>query len=199
MHLSVIGRQIDISEAFRSHVGHALSAILSKYFGDAIDAAVTISREAHLYRAVIVAHIGRGMDLQAVGEAEQAYDAFDLGAERLAKRLRRYKRRLRDHHRTDDESKWQQARQLVIAGSDSGESEVDVNGEPVVVAEMTTSIAELTVGEAVMRLDLAELPALLFRNRAHRGLNMVYRRSDGNIGWVDPEGSAAGEESPAGR
>ncbi len=191
MQLSVQGRQIDVSDAFRNHVEDALGTIFNKYFGDAIEASVTLSREAHLLKAVVTAHVGRNIQLTAQGEAEAPYTAFDMAADRLSKRLRRHKRRLRDHHKAESGLESIPAQQYILAGT-AAENEEDVQadgGQPAVVAEMTTEIPTLTVGEAVMRMDLAELPAMMFRNKAHGGLNMVYRRPDGNIGWVDPRGN----------
>jgi ribosomal subunit interface protein len=99
MQLSVKGKQLNVGDALRTHVSDSLSRILGKYFGDAIEVGVTISRNGHMYRAVVAAHVGRGIQLQAQGDADEPYPAFDSAAERLAKRLRRYKRRLRDHHK----------------------------------------------------------------------------------------------------
>lgn len=196
MQLSVNGKQIDIGDALRQHIDETLSTIFGKYFGDAIEANVTLSREGHLYRAQVMAHIGRGMQVAAQGEAERPYTAFDGAADRLSKRLRRYKRRLRDHHKEDGGAEAVAARHYVVAAEgaeeDVAEAAESADGRPPVVAEMHAEIPALTVGEAVMRLDLAELPAMMFRNRAHGGLNMVYRRPDGNIGWVDPHGNAGG-------
>ena len=193
MQLSVKGQQLDVGDALRTHVDESLSRILDKYFGDAIDCAVTLSREAHLYRAVVSAHVGRGIKLEAQGEANEPYPAFDAAAERLSTRLRRYKRRLRDHSNklVDVDGTPLPAQQYILAG-ESEESHSDESGsdsQPVVVAEMTTEIPALTVSEAVMHMDLGDLPAMMFRNSAHGGLNMIYRRSDGNIGWIDPRGN----------
>ena len=202
MQVSVKGKQLDIGDALRGHIEESLDRILSKYFSHAIDAHVTLSREAHLFRAQVSAHVGRHIQLAAQGEADQPYPAFDMAAERLTKRLRRHKRRLRDHHKTDsDDHAPLPAQQYILAG-DQGEevSEGGSEDQPVVVAEMSMDIPSLTVSEAVMRMDLAELQALMFRNRAHGGLNMIYRRADGNIGWVDPIGNAGealGENSGA--
>ncbi len=191
MQLSVKGKQLNVGDALRTHVSESLSRILGKYFGDAIDVGVTFSREGHLYRAVVAAHVGRGIQLQAQGEADEPYPAFDTAAERLAKRLRRYKRRLRDHRkdaRPAPESL--PAQQYILAGdAEEQAAEDEIDGKPAVVAEMATEIPSLTVSEAVMRMDLAELPALMFRNSSHSGLNMIYRRPDGNIGWIDPRGN----------
>lgn len=204
MQLTVKGRHIDTGDAFRRHAEDSLSAVFDKYFGDAIEATVTLSREAHLFRAQVAAHVGRGIELVASGEADQIYPAFDQAVERLAKRLRRHKRRLRDHNSSvkpaEELAERLMARQVVLSGDDTGEADPDETSgaageagpdEPVVVAEMELEVPELTVHEAVMRLDLAELPALMFRNRSHGGLNMVYRRPDGHVGWVDPRGNRA--------
>lgn len=195
MQLSVNGKQIDIGDSLRQHIDQSLSTIFSKYFGDAIEASVTLSREGHMYRAQLFAHVGRGIEVTARGEADRPYAAFDGAADRLSKRLRRYKRRLRDHHKENGGAlEATAARQYVLAAEDTGDSEAPerADGEPAVIAEMQAEIPTLTVSEAVMRLDLAELTAMLFRNRAHGGLNMIYRRPDGNVGWVDPQGNPRG-------
>jgi len=191
MQLSVKGKQLNVGDALRTHVSDSLSHILSKYFGDAIEVGVTISRDGHMYRAVIAAHVGRGIQIQAQGDAAEPYPAFDTAAEHLAKRLRRYKGRLRDHHKNSArEAEILLAQQYILAGDDEEEpSEDAAMGQPAVVAEMTTEIPSLTVSEAVMRMDLADQPALMFRNSSHDGLNMIYRRPDGNVGWVDPRGN----------
>lgn len=195
MQLSVKGKQLDVGDALRTHVGDSLSRILSKYFGDAIDVGVTLAKEGNGFRAQITAHVGRGIQVRAQGEAPDPYPAFDNAAEHLAKRLRRHKRRLRDHRNDKTaEAGNLTARQYVLADP-GGEEEEDGGalGKPAVIAEMTTEIANLTVERAVMRMDLADAPALMFRNAAHGGLNMIYRRADGQIGWVDPRGNRSEE------
>ncbi len=191
MQLSVKGKQLNVGDALRTHVSESLSRILGKYFGDAIEVGVTFSREGHWYRAVVAAHVGRGIQLHAQGEADEPYPAFDTAAERLAKRLRRYKRRLRDHRKdTEPAPESLPAQQYILAGdAEEQAAEDEIDGRPAVVAEMATEIPSLTVSEAVMRMDLAEQPALMFRNSSHSGLNMIYRRPDGNIGWIDPRGN----------
>lgn len=191
MQLSVKGHQLDIGNAFRTHIEESLNRMLGKYFGDAIDARVTLSREGHNFRAVVAAHVGRNIHLEAQGEAGEPYPAFDSAADRLSKRLRRHKRWLRNHHKEEPgEHEPLPAQQYILSGQAGPDGEWhDEEGRPVVVAEMTTEIPNLTVREAVMRMDLADQPAMLFRNRAHGGLNMVYRRADGNIGWIDPQGN----------
>jgi len=200
MQLTVTGKQTEIGEALRRHVEASLGAILGKYFKTAIEAHAVVSKEAHLSCAEISIHIGRGIVVNAHAAASEAYAAFDAAAERLAKQLRRYKRRLRDHHAKGREPAGasERAMDYVLApiGDDEGvegaDAETDsANGAPAVIAEMITELPSLTVGEAAMRMDLAEAPMLLFRNRSHGELNLVYRRADGNIGWIDPELDAA--------
>jgi ribosomal subunit interface protein len=188
MHLTVTGKQIDTGDAFRSHVEASLASILGKYFKTAIEAHVVLSKEAHLSRAEISLHVGRGIVVNAGAAASEAYAAFDGAAERIAKQMRRYKRRLRDHHvkgREPSEAS-DRATDYVLAPI-AEEAEENTGVAPAVIAEMSTEIPNLTVGEAVMRMDLAAAPVLLFRNRSHGELNIVYRRTDGNIGWIDPE------------
>jgi ribosomal subunit interface protein len=204
MQLSVTGKQTEIGEALRRHVEGSLGSILEKYFKTAIEAHVVLWKGAHLNRAEISIHVGRGIVVNANGAASEAYTAFDAAAERLAKQLRRYKRRLRHHHLKVREPAGgsERAMDYVLApiGDEEAEGEAPegedaemdvVNGAPAVIAEMSTELPSLTVGEAAMRMDLAEAPVLLFRNRSHGELNLVYRRSDGNIGWIDPELDAA--------
>jgi ribosomal subunit interface protein len=195
MNLSVKGRQLDLGDALRQHVADKLDGVFEKYFGDAIEVVVTLSREAHLYRSHVQAHVGRGITMQTTADAGDIYGAFDLSADKLAKRLRRYKRRLRDHHKTATALEGIPALQYVLAApaeDNDGDGETDEPADgasPPIIAEMEGEVPELTVSEALMRLDLSEEPALMFRNRAHGGLNMIYRRRDGNVGWVDPRGN----------
>jgi ribosomal subunit interface protein len=191
MQLTIKGKQLDVGDALRTHVDETLGTITDKYFNGAIDATVVLSREAHLYRADVSIHVGRNLQMQSAAEADGPYQAFDQAADRMAKRLRRYKRRLTDHHKdlTPEPSLPASAYVLMAEPEDMADGGEEP-AQPVVVAEMTTPIDTLTVSQAVMRLDLADLPALMFRNRAHGGLNMVYRRPDGNVGWVDPHGTA---------
>ena len=195
MQLSVQGKQLDVGDALRDHITDRLTRTLDKYFGDAVDVKVTLAREAHRYRAQISANVGRGIHVGAQGEADEPYPAVDQACDHLSKRLRRHKRRLRHHHKDPREQDILPAQQYIISGEvedlevDEKSDPAPSEDQPVVVAEMATNILSLTVSEAVMHLDLADLPALMFRNAAHGGMNMIYRREDGNIGWVDPRGN----------
>jgi ribosomal subunit interface protein len=203
MQISVTGKQVDVGDALRQHVETTLEALLGKYFRTAIEAHVVFAREAHLICADLSLHIGRGMVVNSSAAASDHYVAFDAAGERLAKQLRRYKRRLRDYHgkargapERPEAERPEMARAFVLAPIDD-EADEDAGPEmaaadgaaPVVIAEMSTELPQLTVGEAVMRMDLADAPVLLFRNRSHGELNVVYRRGDGNIGWIDPAAS----------
>jgi len=193
MQISVKGKQLDVGEAWRGHVEENLPAVVGKYFGSAQDAQVTLAKQGSTFRVDMVVHVGKRILVQSHGATDDAYSAFDEAAEHLSKRLRRYKRRLRDHHnQRPEQSDALPAHQYVLAG-EVGDGETEEKDEPMVIAEMETGIETLSVGEAVMRMDLANLPAMMFRNRAHGGLNMVYHRGDGHIGWVDPRGNLRGD------
>ena len=195
MQLSVTGKQFDVGDALRTHIEQNLSTAIGKYFANPTDANVVLSREAHNIRADIKVHVGRGIILQGHADAGDAYAAFDLAAEHIAKRLRRHKRRLRSHQRNKaDTEKTLRAQQYVLAPLQeeeevAAEGSESADGQPMIIADMETHIDTLTVSEAVMRMDLANLPAMMFRNRAHGGLNMIHVRQDGNIGWIDPRGN----------
>ena len=185
MNLAINGKNIDIGEALRGHVEESLNTAVAKYFDNALDGTVTISREAHQFRVDISVHAGRGMMMQGSASNGEANAAFDGALTRIAKQLRRYKRRLDGRHKKRGEETL--AAQQYVLAAESEDAEVAADDNPTIVAEMPTEIDTLTVGEAVMRMDLADTPAMMFRNRAHGRLNVVYRRPDGNIGWIDPE------------
>ncbi len=197
MQFSVTGKQMDVGDALKVHIEGTLNALVSKYFGGAIESHAVVSRERHLYRCDLSVHIGRGLLIQASETEADPYLAADNAANRIATRMRRYKRRLKDHHngQTHQLQKASQAQYRVLAQEPDEEDEIDSgidpqDGQPAVVAEMTTEIPTLTVGEAVMRLDLADQSTLMFKNSAHGGFNVVYRRKDGHIGWIDPREAA---------
>ncbi len=186
MEITVKGKQIDLGDSFRAHADQTLTQLVEKYFDRAIDAAVIVSKDAHLIRADISVHPIRGLTLQSAAAGADPYAAFDAASEKIAKQLRRYKRRLTDHNKPKAEEGIL-AQQFIIRPEPADAELPEEESNPVIVAEVSQSIPTCTVSGAVMRLDLSDANAILFRNSSHGRLNMVYRRQDGNIGWVDPE------------
>jgi ribosomal subunit interface protein len=195
MQITVSGKQVELSDALRTRVADQLDLITGKYFDGAQEASVTFSRARSFFTCDINVHAGRGLTLRGEGEAADANSAFDDAAEHIAKRLRRYRRRVNEHARDlANRARPEAARQYVLREEEEAEEKAAVPaaaGLPAhtyatVVAETAAEISTLSVGEAVMRMDLAHQPVLMFRNSATGELNVVYRRSDGNIGWIDP-------------
>lgn len=184
MQIHISGQQIDIGDALRVHVTDKLNAGVAKFFDHSLEANVTFSRDGDAFSCVASVHVFSGLTLRAEGHAGEIYAAFDQAADRIEKRLRRYKERLKSHKGRGSEPDLT-ARDAVIQSEpeDTGEA---ANGEPVVIAESVAAISTLRVGDAVMRLDISGAPVLLFRNAGHGSLNVVYRRPDGHIGWIDP-------------
>lgn len=195
MRIQVAGRQMDVGEALRTRIETELASGVGKYFNRATDAVVTVAKNGGGAGIAVdcTVHLSSGISLQSEGHGGDAHSAFGDAMEKLEKRVRRYKRRLRNHH-ADNKSPLpaETASAYVLAPleeeDDDGGAEASANGEaaPLVIAEATKPVRTMTVSMAVMQLDLAESPALMFRNAANGQLNVVYRRADGNIGWIDP-------------
>ncbi|MCZ6603735.1 MAG: ribosome-associated translation inhibitor RaiA [Alphaproteobacteria bacterium] len=192
MKIVVTGNKIDVGESLRSHIEDSLASSVDKYFGDALEADVVLSRSGRMFRADISIHVGRGIFVRSHDSVDDPYAAFDVAAAHLAKRLRRYKRRLRNHHARASGPATQPAQQYVLSNEEAdydqaGEAAASGEDNPVIIAEAATAIEQLSVSEAVMRMDLADQPAFMFRNAKSGELNVIYRRPDGNIGWIDPQ------------
>lgn len=189
MQLTVKGMHLDVGDSLREHVRASLIHSAGKYFGEPVEATVVFTKEKnHRYNAAISLHVGHGIVLESESEANDPYPAFDVASQRLTKRLARYKDRLKDHHRREALSDVVAAAYTTFSSVNENEEEVGV--DPAIIAEMQTQVPTLAVSDAVMRLELGDLPALMFKNPKHGGYNMVYRRKDGNIGWVDPDSSS---------
>jgi ribosomal subunit interface protein len=199
MQITVSGKQLDLSDALRHRVSTMLDTIARKYFGDALEAHVTFSRARSFFTCDINMHAGRGLTLRGEGEAADANAAFDDAAEHIAKRLRRYRRRVNEHARDlaqrDEPDVSEAAQHYILRQQDEADTPAEGNVEDpavaqnhfaTVVAENPAVIVKLTVGEAVMRMDLADQPVVMFRNSVTGQFNVVYRRQDGHIGWIDP-------------
>jgi len=194
MRVQVAGRHMDVGEALRARIASELTGNIEKYFSRATEATVTVGKATPAgYQVDCTVHLSSGMTLQAEGQGGDAHIAFDSALEKIGKRVRRYKRRLKNHH-ADHKTPLpaEQAPAYVLApfeeetDDSAGAGAERGDGAPLVIAETTAPVRTMPVAMAVMQLDLMEAPALLFRNAAHGGLNLVYRRADGNIGWVDP-------------
>ena len=192
MQITVSGKQVELSDALRVRVSDHLDTIAGKYFDHALEANVTFSRARSFFTCDINVHAGRGLTLRGEGEAGDAHSAFDDAAEHIAKRLRRYRRRVNEHARDlANRARPEAARQYVLRQDEDGQpngvdARSDVPAYATVIAESQAEINTLSVGEAVMRMDLADQPVLMFRNSATAELNVIYRRTDGHIGWIDP-------------
>ncbi len=193
MQITVSGKQVDLSDALRVRVSTQMDVIAGKYFDHALEAHVTFSRARSFFTCDINVHAGRGLQLRGEGEAADANTAFDDAAEHIAKRLRRYRRRVNDHHRDLAQRAGPEAARQYVLREEADDADVAVadgrtldEAYATVVAETQTEIASLSVGEAVMRMDLADQAVMMFRNSASGVLNVVYRRGDGHIGWIDP-------------
>ena len=201
MHITVAGKQVETGDALKTHVRDGLDAIVRKYFDHALEANVTFRRDAKgrlgAFNCDINLKAGRNLFVRGEGEGPDAHRAFEVAAEHVAKRLRRYRRRVNDHARSLAEERADAAEtapEYVVSQADGEAGEEDGTSAPaaangadngVIVAEQPAEIARLTLSEAVMRLDLAQMAALPFRNSGSGAINLVYRRSDGCIGWID--------------
>lgn len=191
-----VNKGIDASQALRERVEERLTEAVSKYFQRSCEVFVAMTREGHGFRADLSLHLPSGALLQAHGAGGDAYGAAEGAIERLEKRLRRYKRKLTDHRAGETRSS-QAASLVVLQGpmtdvdsptyDEEADEGQDRGFEPVVVAETTAELPVLTVGMAVHEMDVSHAPWLMFRNAGHGGVNVVYRRPDGHVGWIDPE------------
>ena len=186
MQYQITGKQIDIGEALQAHVRSSLEDVVGKYAGRPTDANIVFSKSGHEHVCETMVHLSTGLTAQARGHDHEIYAAFDQCAEKMEKQLRRYKRRLKDHHR-DRPVELSDASAYILASNDGPNDTEPDTLQPMIIAEMETKIPSLSVGEAVMHMELAGAPVLVFRNeKQETGVNIVYRRDDGNIGWIDP-------------
>jgi ribosomal subunit interface protein len=188
MQYQISGKQIDIGEALQTHVQTEVDEMIGKYPGRPTDALVVFSKDAHEFICESVVHLSTGLTVQARGRAGEIYAAFDSATEKMEKQLRRYKRRLKDHHKDRPEPvELSGASSYILAAHNDDDTDEPDSLAPMIIAEMETKIPQLSVGEAVMQMELAGAPILVFRNdKQDAGINIVYRREDGNIGWIDP-------------
>jgi ribosomal subunit interface protein len=190
MQIQITGKHMNLGAAMRDRIEAGLEAAVAKYFTRTGEASVFVSQQGPFVEVDCNVHLPSGIVLQSTGRADDPYAALEVSLEKMEKRVRRYKRRLRDHHAAAPlPLPAQAASEMLIQVSDTDDSEdagIELGDAPLTVAETSVQIRTMTVSEAVMQLELQDVPALMFRNAGHDGLNMVYRRPDGHIGWVDP-------------
>lgn len=195
MQVMVSGKHVNVGEALRSRVTDELLASIGKYFERGGDAEVVVSKEGHSFRVDCVVALASGQRLLSHGQANDAHGAFSNALGKIETRIRRYKRRLKSHSVAAGAKAAETASLMVLRAPEEAEDDEDWgvdgadHGAPaaMVIAETLEPLRTMTVSMAVMELDLTESQTIVFRNAAHGGLSVVYRRPDGNIGWIDPE------------
>ncbi len=192
MDIRVSGHQIDTGAALQEHAQDRLENIIDKHFSRALSSAVTFGKApTHAFDCDIVLHVNHGLILKSHGQAHDAHLAFDQAADKIEKQLRRYKRRLKDRHeqaayaQKEEAAAYEEASYFVFAPEEPEMEELPEDAPPI-IAETRIDIPEVSVSDAVMLLDLRHTNALFFKNAGTGRHNMVYRRDDGSIGWVEP-------------
>ena len=187
MDIRVSGHQVETGEALQTHASDRLSAVVDKYFSQALSSHVTFNRApAGAFRCDIITHVMQGLILKGAGIAQDAHIALDQAAEKIDKQLRRYKRRLKDRHEESTHAAREEDAAYVVFAEPEMEADEVHHDAPRVIAETRVDVPTATVSDAVMMLDLRNTNALLFKNAGTGRHNMVYRRGDGSIGWVEP-------------
>ncbi|MEN7537391.1 ribosome hibernation-promoting factor, HPF/YfiA family [Aurantiacibacter flavus] len=190
MDIRVSGHQVDTGSALQEHASDRLTTIVDKHFSRALSSTVTFGKApANAFAADIILHVNHGLILKSRGQAHDAHQAFDQAAEKIEKQLRRYKRRLKDHHeQATHAAREEEAAYTVFAPFEDNDNVEEELGEdaPAIIAETSIDVPEVSVADAVMLLDLRHTNALFFKNAGTGRHNMVYRREDGAIGWVEP-------------
>lgn len=187
MALRVSGKNIDVGEALRTRLSDRVSEVLSKYFDGGWTGHVTVSRDGSGYRSECLLHLDSGVNLQAHGNAHDANASADAAVDKVEKRLRRYKQRLKDRHGHGNGNGAVDAQSYVLEAVPEMDTDEEISGwSPTVVAEQVTRLRQLSVADAVLELDITGAPVVVFRHAGHGRMSVVYRRPDGHVGWIDP-------------
>lgn len=189
MRLRISGKHMEIGDAFRSRIEGRVGEVVDKYFDGGFTGHVTVEKSGSRYTADCMIRLDTGMSLQATGQAQEPVAAFEAAADKFETRLRRYKRKLKSHHANGSVSDAEEISYRVVA-SVSDDDEVPEDFAPAIVAESTVALATMSVAAAVIELDIKDNPVFVFRNAGNDKVNIVYRRSDGNIGWIDTAAAA---------
>lgn len=187
MRYQISGMHIDIGQALQTHVKNELNDAVTKYAERPTDANVVFSKSGHEYVCETTIHLSTGLTAQAKASDSEIYAAFDSCCGKMEKQLRRYKRRLKDHHKDrPNPVELMEASSYILASDDENEDSEPDSLQPIIIAEMETKIPSISVGEAVMQLELSGASFLVFKNEGKQSVNVVYRRDDGNVGWIEP-------------
>lgn len=194
MSFRISGQNLDVGSALRERINDRVAEAMAKYFDGGYSGHLTLARDGFGFRAECAIHLDSKITLHAEGMASDAYASADQAALRIEKRLRRYHRRLKEHRsdRLDGRAALEAASYIIAAPEQDSEAELD-GFTPVIIAESTTMLKQLSVSDAVMELDMTGAPVLVFRHAAHGGINIVDRRADGHFGWIDPPAPAVPE------
>ena len=186
MSFRVSGKNLDLGDALRERINDRIAETVGKYFDGGYSGHATLAKDGFGFRTECAIHLDSKIPLHAEGIAPDAYASADQAAARIEKRLRRYHRRLKDHRaERNDEPSIDAASYIIAAPEDEGETESGAF-TPVIIAESTTALKQLSVSDAVTELDMTGAPVVVFRHAVHGGINIVYRRADGHFGWIDP-------------
>ena len=193
MNFKIFGKQVKVGETFSKYAELNLLESIQKYFPNPISSIISVSKNNKLFHIIIVLHINKKMEFTAQSSGQTAKLAFNETLEKLSKQLRRYKRKIKNYKNNENNDKANSLNaqfQIINEPPTSISKQKDTNyQEPLIFAELDTEIEELTVIEALEKMKMGNMSALMFRNKKHSGLNMVYKRDDGLIGWVDPRGN----------
>jgi ribosomal subunit interface protein len=198
MTIQITGKNVDAGDAFKTYITDKISLALGKYIGPDVTGHIRLEKERNGFKTDCSIKIPSGLTLEARGEGGDAYASADAAIERLETRVRRHKRRIKGHHGVKGHGNEVPVADYTVRVDDDVHDEINGAANPVIIAESERGLRELPVSEAVMQLDLTESAFLVFRNAKHGGLNVVYRRNDGHIGWIDPkpgDGAANGVSS----
>ena len=195
MSIQVTGKNMETGDAFQTYVTDKARAVLDKYIGPEISGHIRIEKIRGQFKTNCSMRLKTGLMLEAQGTAGDPHASADVAMERLEKRVRRYKRRLKDHHHgnSSQDTSFSSANDYVVQMDDEVIEKTEETSEPVIIAESVREVGQYSVGQAVMQLDLTEQPFMVFRNAGTGTINIVYRRDDGHVGWINPEAEAATE------
>ena len=193
MNFKIFGKQVKVGETFSRYVETSLKQTIHKYFENPISSIVSVSKKNKLFYIIVIVHINKKMEFTAQSNGQTAKLAFNETIEKLSKQLRRYKRKIKNYKNNENNNKTKSLNaqfHIINEPPTSISKQKETNyQEPLIFAELDTEIEELTVIDALEKMKMGNISALMFRNKKHSGLNMVYKRDDGLIGWVDPRGN----------